>query len=443
MMNLFSLSSLRWLCGLLSLVALAVAALLVGERLGVEVDLGGAQPWMAALLLLLSLATALVGLVLHRSLYQSRRITAAMAAAAAGDMEARLTHIPQGGEFSNLMHSTNRLLDQVDAFVREAGASMHHVAQQRYFRRILQRGLRGEFRRTAETINQASGAMEAKVEHFRSLNDAFESSVKGVAHGVAAAATELHATAGVMAEMSRKAEERSISISRSSRETLHNVESVATASEQLSASVNEISGQVTEASDKANSAAQTAHQASAIIRQLSQSSERIGEISQLINTIADRTNLLALNAAIEASRAGESGKGFAVVAQEVKDLARQTAEATDEIGRQIANVQEMTRRAVTAIEGTTAGIDDLDGITARIASAVSQQSSSTSEISRHMQHAAEHTRSVNEIITQLAEAVSETNDAVTQTLEAAGELSRQAELLNQKVEDYMSETRVG
>ena len=156
MMNLFSLSSLRWLCGLLSLVALAVAALLVGERLGVEVDLGGAQPWMAALLLLLSLATALVGLVLHRSLYQYRRITAAMAAAAAGDMEARLTHIPQGGEFSNLMHSTNRLLDQVDAFVREAGASMHHVAQQRYFRRILQRGLRGGSAH-AETINQASG----------------------------------------------------------------------------------------------------------------------------------------------------------------------------------------------------------------------------------------------------------------------------------------------
>src|SRR5690606_26018628 len=206
MMNLFSLSSLRWLCGLLSLVALAVAALLVGERLGVEVDLGEVQPWMAALLLLLSLATALVGLVLHRSLYQYRRITAAMAAAAAGDMEARLTHIPQGGEFSNLMHSTNRLLDQVDAFVREAGASMHHVAQQRYFRRILQRGLRGEFRRTAETINQASGAMEAKVEHFRSLNDAFESSVKGVAHGVAAAATELHATAGVMA----RSEERRV-----------------------------------------------------------------------------------------------------------------------------------------------------------------------------------------------------------------------------------------
>lgn len=433
-MNLSSLSSLRWLCAFASLAAFGAGGVLLAEG-------GRALPWAAGVLLLLAVATALITLVLHRSLRQVRRIAAAMTAAASGDMEVRLTRIPQGGEFSALMHSANRLLDQVDTFVREAGASMHHVAEQRYFRRILQRGLLGEFRRTAEIINQATGAMQEKVAHFRALNDAFENSVKGVAHGVAAAATQLHATAEVMAEMSRTAEERSVSISNSSRETLHNVESVAAASEQLSTSVSEITGQVTEASDKANSAAQTAHQASATIGQLSQSSERIGEISQLINTIADRTNLLALNAAIEASRAGESGKGFAVVAQEVKDLARQTAEATDEIGRQIANVQEMTRRAVTAIEGTTAGIDDLDSISARIASAVSQQSSSTSEISRHMQHAAEHTRSVNDIIAQLAEAVSETNDAVTQTLDAAGELSRQAELLNEKVEDYMSETR--
>src|SRR5690606_698853 len=150
MMNLFSLSSLRWLCGLLSLVALAVAALLVGERLGVEVDLGEVQPWMAALLLLLSLATALVVLVLHRSLYQYRRITAAMAAAAAGDMGARLTHTPLADEFSMLWRSTNRGLDQVAAFVGEAGASLRPVAQQRYSRRILRRGVRGEFRPTAE-----------------------------------------------------------------------------------------------------------------------------------------------------------------------------------------------------------------------------------------------------------------------------------------------------
>src|SRR5699024_3383672 len=162
-------------------------------------------------LLLLALATALLALVLHRSLCQYRRIAAAMAAAASGDMEARLTQIPRGGEFSKLMHSTNRLLDQVDTFVREAGASMHHVAEQRYFRRILQRGLRGDFRRTAAIINQATGAMQEKVAHFRTLNDAFENSVKDVAHGVAAAATQLHATAEVMAEMSRTAEARSAS----------------------------------------------------------------------------------------------------------------------------------------------------------------------------------------------------------------------------------------
>ena len=154
-----------------------------------------------------------------------------------------------------------------------------------------------------------------------------------------------------------------------------------------------------------------------------------------------RTNLLALNAAIEASRAGESGKGFAVVAQEVKDLARQTAEATDEIGRQIANVREMTRRAVTAIEGTTAVSTTSTAsppTSPRPWSAVFQHQRNLSPCSTPRS-----TPQRQQIITQLAEAVSETNDAVTQTLEAAGELSRQAELLNQKVEDYMSETRVG
>ena len=157
--------------------------------------------------------------------------------------------------------------------------------------------------------------------------------------------------------------------------------SVASASEELAASVNEISRQVQEASSIAGDAVQKAQSADRRITSLSQASAKIGDVIELINTIASQTNLLALNATIEAARAGEAGRGFAVVASEVKALAEQTAKATAEIGQQVTSIQSATGESVANMKEIGLVIGRIAEISATIAAAVEQQAAATQEIS--------------------------------------------------------------
>lgn len=428
MMSLFSLSNSRWIALSAAILSFALLAWTVATH---------EWSWLLVPGAAVPILNILMFLKFREITDNQERIRKVCEAAAKGDLEVRLNHVPGEGSTARIMHAVNQLLDQSDAFVRESRASMSYVADNRYFRRILRRGLAGDFRNAAEQINAATSSIEARVKEFDAMNQEFEVSVKDVVNGVAAAATELHATAEVMSEIARNAGNKSVEIFESARDSLNSIESIAAASEQLSHSISDVTTQVSDASAKAASAVEDARKAREMISKLAESGERIGKISSLINTIADRTDMLAINAAIEASRAGESGRGFAVVSQEVKELARQTSEATLEIGRQIADVQKMTRQAVETIGSTADSIERLDAISASMASAVAQQSANTSEISRHMQQAAERTRSVSESIEILDTSVRETNDAVDQTLEAAGELSRQAETLNLKIENYM------
>lgn len=208
----------------------------------------------------------------------------------------------------------------------------------------------------------------------------------------------------------------------SSASTSANVQAVAAATSELSASINEISRSVAEGANIANDAVERSHQTNEIVTGLAESADRIGEVVDLINKIAAQTNLLALNATIEAARAGEAGKGFAVVASEVKELANQTASATAEIGTQISAVQQGTRAAVEAIAQITTVIGSINEISTSIAAAVEQQSSVTEEISGNMHSVASGVELVSESISDIAEAATAANESTKKVKEASRQL---------------------
>jgi len=174
---------------------------------------------------------------------------------------------------------------------------------------------------------------------------------------------------------------------------------------------------------------------------LAEAANKIGEVVELITDIADQTNLLALNATIEAARAGDAGKGFAVVASEVKNLANQTAKATDEIGTQIGGIQTATKEAVAAIEQITKTISEIDEVASGIASAVEQQGAATQEIARNVEQAAAGTQEVSSNIGGVSQAAGETGTAATQIHGAADGLSQQSERLRAEVDRFLANVR--
>jgi len=174
---------------------------------------------------------------------------------------------------------------------------------------------------------------------------------------------------------------------------------------------------------------------------LAEAAQKIGDVVALIIDIADQTNLLALNATIEAARAGDAGKGFAVVASEVKNLANQTAKATDEIGAQIAGVQTSTQEAVSAIEAIVKTISKIDEISSSIASAVEEQGAATQEIARNVEQAAAGTQEVSSNIGGVSQAANDTGAAATQIQSTAEDLSKQSETLRAEVDRFLANVR--
>ena len=216
---------------------------------------------------------------------------------------------------------------------------------------------------------------------------------------------------------------------------------VASAAEQLSASIREIGQQVTNAAAIASEGAQQAGSTVQVVRGLDESAQRIGEVIRLINDVAAQTNLLALNATIEAARAGEAGKGFAVVAMEVKNLAAQTAKATEEIAAQINAVQAATGDVVRAIEGISETIARIDEISATIASSVEEQGAATGEIARNVQQAAQGTQEVSANISDVTQAAADTGRVASEIVSAASELTDQAERLREEVDRFIARVR--
>ncbi len=180
-----------------------------------------------------------------------------------------------------------------------------------------------------------------------------------------------------------------------------------------------------------------ADKANSMVQGLAEASQKIGAVVALITDIANQTNLLALNATIEAARAGEAGKGFAVVAAEVKNLATQTARATEEIGQQISGVQGATKNAVEAIASISKTIGEINGIASTIAAAVEEQSAATKEIARNVEQASTGTQEVTSNITGVSQAANDTGSAASQVLSSARDLAQQSESLKAVVTQFL------
>jgi methyl-accepting chemotaxis protein len=283
-------------------------------------------------------------------------------------------------------------------------------------------------------------AAQRKVEMQR-LADEFQAAVGGIVDTVSAASTELEAAAGTLTRTAEVTQSLSGSVAAASEQASANVQSVASATEEMTSSVGEIGRQVQESSRIAADAVKQARQTDVRINELSQAAGRIGDVVKLITAIAEQTNLLALNATIEAARAGEAGRGFAVVASEVKQLASQTAKATDEISSQIAGMQAATQESVGAIKEIGATIGRISEIAATIAAAVEEQGAATQEIARNVGEAARGTAQVASNITDVNRGAGETGSASSQVLASAQSLSCESHHLKAEVDRFLSTVR--
>ena len=280
-----------------------------------------------------------------------------------------------------------------------------------------------------------------RTQRLDALLRGFEAKTAVLVGMVASAATELESTSRAMASTTGETVAQATNVTAAVEAASINVQTVASAAEELSASISEIARQVAQSSEIADRAVQDANRTDAIVKTLAEGAQKIGDVVGLISTIAGQTNLLALNATIEAARAGDAGKGFAVVASEVKSLANQTAKATDDISRQIAQIQLATKEAVTAIEAITQTIGEVSRIATAIAAAVEEQGAATQEIARNIHEAATGTHQVSVSIAGVSRGASETGAAATGVLDAAGELSKQAEGLSGDVQHFVTEVK--
>ncbi|TCS61647.1 HAMP domain-containing methyl-accepting chemotaxis protein [Varunaivibrio sulfuroxidans] len=293
----------------------------------------------------------------------------------------------------------------------------------------------------AEAEAQKHKTEEEKRRLMLALADDFEASIGGVVNSVSSASTEMQSSASTLSSTAEQTSRQATRVAAASEEASSNVQTVASASEELSSSISEISRQVAQSTQIAGTAVAEVDGANEKVQGLAVAAQKIGEVVALITDIADQTNLLALNATIEAARAGEAGKGFAVVASEVKNLAKATAKATEEISTQIGDIQNATQGAVEVIGSIGATINRMNEIASAISAAVEEQGAATQEIARNVERAAAGAGEVSANIAGVNHAADETGQSAEQMLSAANELSQQSESLRGEVNKFLANIR--
>nr|WP_210341569.1 methyl-accepting chemotaxis protein [Methylopila capsulata] len=371
-----------------------------------------------ALLLILSLGGTLAaivvgGLIVQRQIARPLAgVTGAIQRLAAGDH--RLPDVKPGkDEVGDIWRSM-----QVFAGAMQEAASLREAQAETDKRRIVER--RSE---------------------MTGLAGRFEGSVGELVQHLAAAAQEMEATSRSLAANAEQTTRQSSSVLTIASDASNNVQAVAAATEELAASAREIGAQVELTSQAAANAVENVRHAHERVDLLARGAQKIGEFVKLIQDIAGQTNLLALNATIEAARAGEAGRGFAVVAAEVKELAGQTARATDEITAQISSIQGATEETVKAIEEIAGIIAEVHHIASGVSAAVEEQQAATQEIARNISEAARGTLRVSEDVAEMQMAANEAGHGASQVRSAAGELAVQSTRLGKEVDGFLSGVR--
>ncbi|MEX6723828.1 methyl-accepting chemotaxis protein [Parapedomonas caeni] len=310
-------------------------------------------------------------------------------------------------------------------------------AEQERMRLEQQRMEAEQARLRAEQEESRAEAERQRQQAMQTLADEFSHVVGSIASLVSSEAVKLQGEAADMSRTAHATSSQSTTVSEAADDASANVQTVATATEELAASVQEIGRQVTVSRDMTRRAVDEAENMQGEFRALEETARKIGDVVELINQIASQTNLLALNATIEAARAGDAGKGFAVVASEVKSLATQTANATDEIARQIADVQNAATRSVAAITGISQTIGQMSEVTTTIASAIEQQGAATQEIASSVQNVAAGTGQVSHTIAEVRESARSAGQSASELLSSAEALASHAHRLQTQAESFV------
>jgi methyl-accepting chemotaxis protein len=340
-----------------------------------------------------------------------------------GNFEAPLEKFPGKKVFIN--DTIEQVRKNLKALIADTDMLAKAAADGRVGKRADASKHQGDFRRIVEGVNQT---LEAIVGPLRATAEN--------ASSLASSSEELTAVSQVMASTAEETAVQANVVSAASEQVSMNVASVASASEQMQASIREISKNANDSARVAKNAVGVAQTTNDTMKKLGESSQEIGNVIKVITSIAQQTNLLALNATIEAARAGEAGKGFAVVANEVKELAKQTAKATEEISQKIEAIQGVTKGAVTAIEEIGAIINQINDISNSIASAVEEQTVTTNEIGRSVAEAAQGVNDISKNIAGVATSAKNTTQGANDTKTASSELSQMASRLQASVAKF-------
>ncbi len=382
-------------------------------------------------------------------------------AAVEGKLTARADASKHQGEYRKVVEGVNSTLDAVigplntaakyvddiSTGLVEASEVLQAMAANDYTRRVPSSNKRvqitdvynGDFNTIKSNLNACIEALAGVGAATNKTADTLHTSMKSIAQNAQALSSSSQQLAATSQQMSSNAEETSAqasTVATATQQVTTNLNSVATGAEEMTSTVQSISSNAGEAAKVAGEAVKTANGANATVAKLGESSAEIGQVIKVITSIAQQTNLLALNATIEAARAGEAGKGFAVVANEVKELAKQTAKATEDISQKITAIQDDTKRAVEAIGSITAIINEVNDISGTIATAVEEQSATTNEMSRNVQEAAKGSGEISQNIQGVATAAESTTRGAQDTLKAAEHLTEMATQLRALVEQF-------